>query len=165
MILTCAAHRTPSHISLRSMWADLKSELRSPRREAMERLLLDSQPQHAGSGRRQVAELSGLICKSPNAIDRLIALAEGPGRGSAAGPRASRYHVDNCNRRTLTGSEADEIIANTLAGFARAEERAYRADWCARRLSADCFAANYHHAGDASLPHRAHDPVKRSRKV
>ena len=38
-------------------------------------------------------------------------------------------------RRTLTGTEADEIIGNTLAGFAQAEELSRPADWHKRDVT------------------------------
>jgi hypothetical protein len=59
------------------------------------------------------------------------------------------------DRRTANS----RIIANTIAGFARAEECAHWADWRARELSADRFKAEYHHADDSRLPHRAHDQM------
>jgi hypothetical protein len=52
------------------------------------------------------------------------------------------------------------IITNTLAGFAR--QKNVRAGLIG---VADRFAANYHHAGDAALPYRAHDQMERMRKV
>jgi len=135
--------------------------------ETMERLLLDSQPQRAGSDRRQAAELASLICKSPEAVEQLISLAEIMAEdllrpyGLVAIVLTTALKI----RRTLSGSEADEIIANTLAGLGRAEERTRRAEWRQRELSADRFTAEYHHADDSPLPHRGRDQLERLHKV
>jgi len=55
-------------------------------------------------------------------------------------------------RRTLTGDEIDNVITTVLAGFELAAEHRRRAEWQNRTLSAKSFAAECHHAADASLP-------------
>ena len=68
-------------------------------------------------------------------------------------------------KRTLTGEEIDDMIANICAGFELDAERHRRADWRRRELSADRFSAEYHHADDSPLPHPAHDQMKKLREV
>jgi hypothetical protein len=61
------------------------------------------------------------------------------------------------DRGTLTSDEIDLIIAGAVAGERLSAALSRRANWRKRELSAKCFAAEYGHAGDASVPHGAHD--------
>jgi hypothetical protein len=55
-------------------------------------------------------------------------------------------------RRTLTGKEIDDLIANTCAGFELAAEHRRRADWRKRELAASSFQIERGHVDVASLP-------------
>jgi len=55
---------------------------------------------------------------------------------------------------------SDEAIETFIAQC----DVAARADWHKRELSAHSFLTEKDHAGDAPLPHTAHDPVARLRE-
>ena len=61
-------------------------------------------------------------------------------------------------RRTLTGQEIDDLIANTCAGFELAAEHRRRADWRKRELAANSFQIECD-VNVASLPRPAPDRV------
>ena len=133
---------------------------------AAERMLLDGEPAVPADDLRQAGELASLICSSEEAVETFIAHCDIAARdlllpyGDVVIALSTVLRI----KRTLDGAEIDALISNVQTLKAQAIERRRRADWRKRELSARNFLAEQIHAGDASLPHAAHDQVARLRE-
>lgn len=77
---------------------------------------------------------ASLVCKSPEAIERFIKLAEQMAEDLLRPHGAILIVLSTVLRirRTLTGEEIDKIIADTVGMFELEAERAKRRQWQAR---------------------------------
>jgi hypothetical protein len=111
---------------------------------ASERMLLgDCDPLASVDDLRQARELAMLFCTSEEAIETFIAHCDVAARDLLMpyGDVVMALSIVLRIRRTLSGAEIDELIADVLARKARAIELARRADWQRRELSARVFLA------------------------
>src|SRR5947209_504089 len=110
---------------------------------AAEQLVLRGRPSPALDDFRQARELAAIICISPKSIDRFVRFAEQQAEDLL------RPHIDLIfalipelrDRREMTGTEVDAVIAGILARFALKNEQARRRDWVQRIERAAIFAA------------------------
>jgi hypothetical protein len=122
--------------------------------EAAEKMLLEGTAAFASNDRRQVGELSALICKSPRAVEAFIAFCE-----QQAADLLSEHVTVMMSlsivlriRRKMTGEEVDPAIATVLAGQAAAVERIRRAQWRQRVENATKFQIGM--TGTGEMPGR-----------
>ena len=108
---------------------------------AAEKLVLRGRPSPAVDDYRQARELAAIVCASPKSIDRFLKFCEQQAEDLL------RPHIDLIfalipelrDRREMTGTEVDEVIAAILTRFALATERARRREWAQRVESAAKF--------------------------
>jgi hypothetical protein len=119
-----------------------------------ERMLLEGEPVPSVSDVEQAVGLASLVCKSAEAVGHFLRFAEQHAHDLLYphGPVIIALSVVLKIRRTLTGQEIDDLIANTCAGLELAAEHRRRADWRARELAANSFQSECGHVNAASLP-------------
>jgi hypothetical protein len=125
-------------------------------------MLLEGEPVPSVSDVEQAVGLASLVCKSAEAVGHFLAFAERQAFDLLYphGPVIIALSVVLKIRRTLTGQEIDDLIANTCAGLELAAEHGRRADWRARELAANSFQIECGHVNFASLPQSAPDRVR-----
>ena len=126
-----------------------------------ERMLLPGEPVPSVSDLEHTIKYAALVCRSPEAAKKFISLCETMARDLLRPYAFILIALSTVLkiRRTLTGKEIDDLIANTCAGFELAAEHRRRADWRKRELAASSFQIECGHANVASLPHTAPDRV------
>jgi hypothetical protein len=126
-----------------------------------EKMLLPGEPVPSVSDVEQAVGPASLVCKSAEAVGHFLAFAERQAFDLLYphGPVIIALSVVLKIRRTLTGKEIDDLIANTCAGFELAAEHRRRADWRKRELAANSFQIECGHVNVASLPRPAPDRV------
>jgi hypothetical protein len=110
---------------------------------AAERMLLDGEPASPVDDLRQARELALLFCKSEEAVEAFITHCDVAARDLLLPYGALVIALSGVLRikRTMNGTEIDELIADVQARKARAIELARRADCKRRELSARTFLA------------------------
>ena len=127
-----------------------------------ERMLLPGEPVPSVSDVEQAVELASLCCRSAEAVERFLALAEQQAHdlllpyGDVVIALSTVLRI----KRTLDGAEIDALIFDLRARKAAAIERQRRADWRRRELNAKRFEAEADHADAATAPHLAPDRVR-----
>jgi hypothetical protein len=129
---------------------------------AAEHMLLDQELVGHADDLRRARELALLICKSDEAIETFLGHCAVAARDLLMpyGDLVIVLSVVLRIRRTLTGAEIDDIIADVQARKALMIEHRRRADWPARERSASSFRAEYDNGDAARLPHIAPDQVR-----
>ncbi|MFK4581081.1 hypothetical protein [Bradyrhizobium ottawaense] len=115
---------------------------------AAERLLMEGEPCEPIDDLRQARELTLLICSSDEAIETFLAHCDIVARDLLA-PHGDVLIVLSTVlriKRTLDGSEIDEIISDVVTRKAMAIERRRRAEWRKSELVAERFRAACDHA-------------------
>ncbi|MHC2575993.1 hypothetical protein ACVI1J_002293 [Bradyrhizobium diazoefficiens] len=110
----------------------------------------------------QAVALATLVCKSAEAVERFLAFCDQQAHDLLRphGPIIMALSIVLKIRRTLTGSEIDDVIATTVAGLQLAAERRRRAEWRKGELAAERFRAACDHADTAAVPRSAPDRVR-----
>jgi hypothetical protein len=108
-----------------------------------ERLFLPGEPWFAADDRRQEIGLASLVASSPPTVDAFIAFCD----AEAEAMLRLNEHILRALaealriRRTLTGTEVDEVIATAVSERAAEAERQRRLDWKRAEQSAAWFQA------------------------
>ena len=126
-----------------------------------ERMLLPGEPVPSVSDVEHTIKYAALVCRSPEAAEKFIDLCETMAHDLLRPYAFILIALSTVLkiRRTLTGKEIDDLIANTCAGFELAAEHRRRADWRKRELAANSFQIERGHVNVASLPRSAPDRV------
>lgn len=128
---------------------------------AAERMLLDGEPAVPADDLRQARELALLICISEEAIETFLAHCGVAARdllmpyGDVVIVLSTVLRI----KRTLDGTEIDEIIRGLGAQKALAAEHRRRADWKRCEEAADWFRAQCDHIGVVRVTRVALNPV------
>jgi hypothetical protein len=134
---------------------------------AAEAMLLEGEPARPADDLRQARELAMLICFTEEAIETFIAHCDVAARdlllpyGDVVIALSTVLRI----KRTMNAVEIDSLISDLEARKAIAVEHRRRDDWRRRELSANRFSAEYRHADNSPLPHRAHDRMENFREV
>ncbi|MFY9954026.1 hypothetical protein [Bradyrhizobium sp.] len=109
-----------------------------------EALFLPGEPTPAYTDIAQERALASLICSSPESVESFVGFC----MAEAAALLRPREHIVRAltdelrNRRTMTGTEIDEVIVEAVSIRAAEIERKRRADWRERAASARAFLAD-----------------------
>jgi len=100
------------------------------------------EPLAAIDDRRQARAFAGLVCFTPFAIDQFLIYVISEATALLSAHRGAVIAVAEAllEKRTMTGTEIDSVIANALALEDLAAERGRRAAWRKTLASADAFA-------------------------
>jgi hypothetical protein len=106
-----------------------------------ERMLLPGEPVPSASDVEHAIEMASLVCRSPEAAEKFISLAEAMADDLLRphAPVIIALSVVLKIRRTLTAEEIDDVIAGTVARFELAAEQARRREWRQRVENAAKF--------------------------